>query len=89
MPGRQDKQLTLDPCIDRRDTMGARARAVADLPVYSAADVAAHNSEGDLWMIIKGKVYDVTNYLAEHPGGDIMLVRVLMFSPDGPSLLAS
>ena len=27
----------------------------------------------DVWLIIDGKVYDFTNYLEEHPGGDAML----------------
>ena len=27
----------------------------------------------DLWVIIKGKVYDVTSYVDEHPGGDAIL----------------
>ena len=26
-------------------------------------------TQDDLWVIIKGKVYDVTSYVEEHPGG--------------------
>jgi cytochrome b involved in lipid metabolism len=32
-------------------------------------EIAKHNSAGDCWMIIDGKVYDLTNYLSVHPGG--------------------
>ncbi|EIE26236.1 hypothetical protein COCSUDRAFT_83611 [Coccomyxa subellipsoidea C-169] len=33
------------------------------------AEVAAHNSQKDCWIVVKGKVYDVSSYVEEHPGG--------------------
>ena len=35
----------------------------------SAADVAKHAADNDCWVIIADQVYDVTNFLSEHPGG--------------------
>ena len=36
---------------------------------YSAADVARHATPSDCWIVVNGRVYDVTRYLAQHPGG--------------------
>jgi len=36
---------------------------------YTKAQVATHDSQDDLWVIIDGKVYDLTDYVDEHPGG--------------------
>lgn len=41
--------------------------------VYSAAEVAKHSSASDCWMIVNGGVYDVTDYVGSHPGGNAML----------------
>ena len=37
--------------------------------VYSLEECSKHRSEKDCWLIIHGKVYDVTRFLDEHPGG--------------------
>lgn len=34
-----------------------------------AQEIAKHNSLNNCWLIVSGKVYNVTNYLGAHPGG--------------------
>jgi flavocytochrome c len=36
---------------------------------YTMEEVAKHNKKEDLWVVVKGVVLDLTNWLDEHPGG--------------------
>ena len=41
---------------------------------FGLADCKQHTTEKDCWLIIGGKVYNVTDFLDEHPGGfDIII----------------
>lgn len=40
------------------------------------AEVAKNNTDESLWMIIDHKVYDVTDFLDAHPGGESVLKQV-------------
>ena len=45
------------------------------LPAFSWAEISLHDKEDDLWIVYKGKVYDVTSF-GEHPGGfDLLLAE--------------
>ncbi|KAM7260374.1 hypothetical protein ACFE04_016115 [Oxalis oulophora] len=50
---------------------------------YSKAEVALHTTRTDCWIIIKDKVYDVTPYVEEHPGGDAILAHAGDDSTEG------
>ena len=52
-------------------TVGETVKGLQEkvLQEYTLADVAKHNSQGNVWIVVKGKVYDVTPYVEEHPGG--------------------
>ncbi|KAJ5125902.1 hypothetical protein N7526_008079 [Penicillium atrosanguineum] len=44
--------------------------------VFDAAEVAKHNSAESCWVIIHDKVYDVTNFMTDHPGGSKVILRL-------------
>ncbi|EJD00822.1 acyl-CoA dehydrogenase NM domain-like protein [Fomitiporia mediterranea MF3/22] len=47
---------------------------VKEHKVYSAEEVAKHNSPGDLWIVIDAKVFDVSRFANLHPGGAAVLL---------------
>ncbi len=51
------------------DVLGRRYR------VFTAAEVAAHNTPDDCWLIAHGRVYDVTSFLSKHPAGPKAILR--------------
>merc|ERR1719476_688559 len=40
----------------------------------SMAEVAKHTTKGDCWVVVNGEVLDVTNFLGEHPGGELAIL---------------
>ncbi|KNA17458.1 hypothetical protein SOVF_079800 [Spinacia oleracea] len=50
---------------------------------YTKAEVSLHDKRTDCWVIIKDKVYDVTSYVEEHPGGDAILTHAGDDSTEG------
>ncbi|XP_068140714.1 cytochrome b5 [Drosophila tropicalis] len=44
------------------------------LTEITLAEVAHHDSFDDCWIVIYDRVYDVTRFLREHPGGDDVIM---------------
>lgn len=41
---------------------------------YTLDEIAQHNSSESCWMVLYGRVYDFTDYLDDHPGGDMFML---------------
>ncbi len=41
--------------------------------IFAREEVAKNNTENSLWFIIDSKVYDVTDFIDAHPGGEAVL----------------
>lgn len=37
---------------------------------YTMADVALHANAESCWSVVRGEVYDLTNWIGKHPGGE-------------------
>ncbi|XP_043500055.1 cytochrome b5-like isoform X1 [Polistes fuscatus] len=42
---------------------------------YTRAEVAKYNTAKSAWIIIHDKVYDVTNFVKQHPGGEEVVLE--------------
>lgn len=42
---------------------------------FTESQVRSHCHEDSCWVIVNGKVYDITSFLADHPGGDGILLE--------------
>lgn len=42
---------------------------------YRLEEVAKRNSAEETWMVIHGRVYNITHFLSEHPGGEEVLLE--------------
>jgi len=41
---------------------------------YSMEEVAKHTTKEDCWVVLHGRVLDVTKFLGEHPGGELAIL---------------
>ncbi len=40
---------------------------------YNMEEIATHNKKEDCWLVIETYVYDITDFVSKHPGGEIIL----------------
>ncbi|CDW58865.1 Cyt-b5 domain containing protein [Trichuris trichiura] len=45
------------------------------LRTFTRSEVEEHNAKSSTWLVIENKVYDVTGFLEEHPGGIEVLLE--------------
>lgn len=66
---------TSGPDTSVRPTTGPDGKPLTTTPTspaaaaYTLADVARHATATDCWAAVNGGVYDLTAWIAEHPGG--------------------
>ena len=53
----------------------SKTAATQRVRLISPDTLATHNHEDSLWVSYNGKVYDVTEFAPDHPGGDDLIMR--------------
>ena len=55
-------------------------------PRFSRGQVAMHRTLNDCWIILAGKVYNVTPFMLQHPGGSAKLLAAAGNGKDAQEL---
>lgn len=60
---------------ERADVGASTLERRSPLPIFSLDEVTKHRSlEDGVWVTYKGGVYDITEFVAMHPGGNKILL---------------
>ena len=70
----------LSPRCSRRDGLHAQllrriVRMVASMVPLTWDEISQHNTKTDCWVVVDGVVYDMTDFLDDHPGGKRLPVK--------------
>lgn len=65
VPERGDRCREMAPPVSELSTRA--------LPLLTREEVAKHKKHDDLWIVIHGNVYNVSNWSRRHPGGEKVL----------------
>ena len=60
---------TVSASVSPVRTSSPSATPTSSVREYTGAQVSTHNSAASCWSIINGDVYDLTNWISQHPGG--------------------
>lgn len=52
-------------------------RQIENIWAFTINEICQHNNKNDCWIIINNYVYDVTEFLSEHPDG---IKSILLFA---------
>ena len=70
-PMSSDSNVATDKLFKRKGPPMPRSSA----KTFSLAFVASHSTPTDCWVVVRNKVYDVTAWVPQHPGGALIYIN--------------
>lgn len=56
------------------ENMKVQGETDEETKTYTLSEISSHDNEESCWIAIEGKVYDVTDFISSHPGGEAILM---------------
>ena len=53
----------------------ARGIVLVNVTMIDGIEVSRHNTKRSCWIVLDSRVFDVTSFLKEHPGGESVLMK--------------
>ncbi len=71
IPGQGSKNYNNSPIAQTNNS----SVASSNIKTFTLSEISKHNNSADCWLLISGKVYDVSKYLARnlHPGENMTI----------------
>ncbi|CAG9833579.1 unnamed protein product [Diabrotica balteata] len=63
------------PQVQFADSSGLSVSGLPGERVITLEEVSRHDTDKDCWVVIYDRVYDITEFLDEHPGGSELLLE--------------
>ncbi|EGR30433.1 hypothetical protein IMG5_132170 [Ichthyophthirius multifiliis] len=70
---REWKTLKFEELKKNKKQSDQKQNEKPEYKIYTWPEIIQHDKRDDCWIVIQGKVYDLSNYISQHPGGDIIL----------------
>lgn len=75
LPGWTSSSTSITSSEEEESSCEVCSDESTQLKEYSLSEVSEHSSPTDCWLVIYDKVYDVTPFLIEHPGGEYIMLE--------------
>lgn len=71
-----ESSTTTTPTTQSSDTTNntSTQNTSQNVTTYTMTEIAKHSSESNCWLLINNKVYDVTKFIPDHPGGVAQII---------------
>lgn len=66
---KQNKERAISTRVTTPSSTAPTSFSQSPTKTYTASEVAKHRSSSDCWLIINNGVYNVSQFLSDHPGG--------------------